>query len=93
MFSEFAYEIWLDLKDRFQQSNGSRIFQLRLELINHNQKQNSVAIYFMKLKALWEELNKFQAQLYLWKMYMWRTQGAKYIFTNGICHVISHGIK
>ena len=60
IFSESAYEIWLDLKERFQQSNGPRIFQLRRELINHKQHQNSVAIYFTKLKALYEELNNFK---------------------------------
>ena len=35
IFSESAYEIWLDLKERFQQSNGPIIFQLRRKLINH----------------------------------------------------------
>ncbi|XP_024030943.1 uncharacterized protein LOC112094408 [Morus notabilis] len=33
IFSESGYEIWLDLEDRFQQSNGPRIFQLRRELV------------------------------------------------------------
>ena len=59
LFSEFASEIWNDLRDRFQQSNGPRVFQLRRELINHNQNQSSVGEYFMKLKALWEEMNVF----------------------------------
>ena len=60
IFTESAYEIWLDLKDRFQQSNGPRIFQLRRELINLHQYQNSAGIYFTKLKAIWEELNNFR---------------------------------
>ena len=51
-FSESTYNIWCDLRDRFQQNNGPRIFQLKRELINHNQNQNSVGIYFTKLKAL-----------------------------------------
>ena len=45
----FAYstrEIWLDLKDRFQQRNGPRIFQLRRELMNLVQDQNFVSVYF-----------------------------------------------
>ena len=37
IFSNFAYEIWLDLKETFQQSNGLRIFQLRKELITLHQ--------------------------------------------------------
>ena len=52
LFSEFASEIWYDLRDRFQQSNGPRVFQLRRELINHNENQSSVGVYFTKLKAL-----------------------------------------
>ena len=52
IFVESAAEIWLDLKDRFQQSNGPRIFQLRRELINLSQDQSSFSVYFTKLKAL-----------------------------------------
>ena len=28
LFSDSAFEIWIDLRDCFQQSNGPRIFQL-----------------------------------------------------------------
>lgn len=62
IFADSAQEIWLHLKDRFQQSNGPRIFQLRRDLINHCQGQTSVSVYFTKLKALWEELNNFRPQ-------------------------------
>ena len=60
IFSESAAKIWLDLKDRFQQSNGPRIFQLRCELVSLTQDQNSVSVYFTKLKALWEELSNYR---------------------------------
>ena len=60
IFSETASDIWLDLKDRFQQSNGPRIFQLRRDLINLHQDQDSVSVYFTKMKALWEELSNFR---------------------------------
>ena len=59
----FAYsttEIWLDLKDRFQQRNGPRIFQLRRELMNLVQDQNFVSVYFTKLKTIWEELSNYK---------------------------------
>ncbi|KAL5570625.1 hypothetical protein UlMin_027200 [Ulmus minor] len=59
MFASSAREIWLDLKDRFQQKNGPRIFQLRRELMNLRQDQNSVSIYFTKLKTIWEELSNY----------------------------------
>lgn len=61
IFAESA-DIWEDLKDRFQQSNGPRIFQLRRELINHRQGQTSISVYFTKLKTIWEELNSFKPQ-------------------------------
>ncbi|XP_057473002.1 uncharacterized protein LOC130761511 [Actinidia eriantha] len=60
IFSASAYEIWIDLKDRFQQSNGPRIFQLRRELMNHVQDQSPVSVYFTKLKTIWEELNNYR---------------------------------
>ena len=52
IYSNLAFDIWLDLKDRFQQSNGPRIFQLHRELINHLQREQSVSVYFTKLKAI-----------------------------------------
>ena len=60
IFIDSTYDIWLDLKDMFQQSNGPRIFHLRRELINLHQDQNSVGVYYTKLKAIWEELNNLR---------------------------------
>ncbi|KAL5547625.1 hypothetical protein UlMin_002856 [Ulmus minor] len=60
MFASSAREIWLDLKDRFQQKNGPRIFQLKRELMNLRQDQNSVSIYFTKLKTIREELSNYR---------------------------------
>ncbi|XP_073020945.1 uncharacterized protein [Primulina eburnea] len=60
LFAESAAEIWQDLKERFQQSNGPRVFQLKRDLINLRQEQDSVSVYFTKLKTLWEELTSFR---------------------------------
>ncbi|XP_068650569.1 uncharacterized protein [Aristolochia californica] len=60
IFFASAREIWLDLRDRFQQINGPRIFQLKPELMNLHQDQNSVSIYFTKLKTIWEELSNYR---------------------------------
>ena len=60
MFSDSAFEIWNDLRDCFQQSNGPRIFQLRRDLLNHVQNQQFVSVYVTKLKTLWEELSNFR---------------------------------
>ncbi|XP_073307175.1 uncharacterized protein [Primulina huaijiensis] len=42
LFSESAANIWDDLKERFQQSDGPRIFQLRRDLVNLGQEQLSL---------------------------------------------------
>lgn len=60
IFSDSATEIWLDLQNRFQQSNGPHIFQLQQELLNLVQNQNSINVHFTKLKALWNELSKYR---------------------------------
>ena len=60
IFSDSATDIWIDLKDRFQQSNGPIIFELRRALLNLHQDQNSVSLYFTKLQTLWEELTNYR---------------------------------
>ncbi|KAK6162863.1 hypothetical protein DH2020_002704 [Rehmannia glutinosa] len=42
LFSESARDIWLDLQERFQQSNGPRLFQLRRDLLIL--KQDNISI-------------------------------------------------
>ena len=59
IFSDSATEIWVDFKEQFQQSNGPRIFELHRALLNLTQEQNSVSIYFTKLKTIWEELTNY----------------------------------
>ncbi|KAF5480603.1 hypothetical protein F2P56_001339 [Juglans regia] len=48
--------LWLELQDRFTQQNGPRIFQLKRDLASLSQGQDSVSIYFGRLKAFWDEL-------------------------------------
>lgn len=55
-----AYEIWNDLKEKFQKSNGPWIFQLRRDPMNLTQDQNSISAYFTKLKTMWDELSNFR---------------------------------
>lgn len=55
IYSSSASEIWLDLQERFKQSNGPKIFELKRELLGLQQGTLSVSQYFTKLKSLWEE--------------------------------------
>ena len=60
LFSDTALEIWNDLQDRFKQSNGPRIFEIRQNLLTLVQNHQSISAYFTKLKILWEELSSFR---------------------------------
>ena len=48
--------MWTELKDRFTQQNGHRIFQLRRDLATLRQDKDSVSSYFGNLKTLWDEM-------------------------------------
>lgn len=59
LFSDSTFEIWIDLRDRF--SNVMVLgFKLGRDLLNHFRNQQSVSVYFSKLKALLEELSNFR---------------------------------
>lgn len=60
IYVESAHELWLDLKESFQLKYKPRIFQLKHELMSLAQDQNSVSIYFTKLKTTWEELSNYR---------------------------------
>ncbi|XP_038895765.1 uncharacterized protein LOC120083929 [Benincasa hispida] len=55
LFTESAQAIWLDLQDCFQRRNGPRIFHLKRELSSLKQDQDSVTMYFTKMKSFCDE--------------------------------------
>ncbi|XP_075494847.1 uncharacterized protein LOC142532430 [Primulina tabacum] len=60
MYIPTAYEIWIDLRDRFQQSNAPRIFQIKKLLNGLHQGSMDVTTYYTRLRTLWDELKDFQ---------------------------------
>ncbi|KAF7143763.1 hypothetical protein RHSIM_Rhsim05G0166600 [Rhododendron simsii] len=61
LFAHTARAIWIDLSDRFLQSNAPQIYQLTVQSISAlKQEELSVSAYFTKLKSLWDELNSLQ---------------------------------
>ena len=60
IYTDSAHKMWIDIRDRFQQRNGPRIFQLCREIMTLVQGQDSVSMYFTKLKIIWEELNNYR---------------------------------
>lgn len=60
LFSESTWDIWIDLKEHFEKSNGLWIFQLKRDLATLSQNQQSVSLYFTKLKTVWDELSQYR---------------------------------
>ncbi|KAF8397472.1 hypothetical protein HHK36_016389 [Tetracentron sinense] len=48
--------VWLDLEERFSQSNNPRIFHLKRAICNLQQDQQSLVSYYNTLKSYWDEL-------------------------------------
>ena len=60
LYIETVSKIWQDLRDRFHQSNGPRIFQIKKHPIALNQGAMDVNSYFTRFKILWDEYKDFQ---------------------------------
>ncbi|KAI9197783.1 hypothetical protein LWI28_004490 [Acer negundo] len=52
MYIDTAVDVWIDLYDRFHQSNGPRVFQIKQQLNSLSQGSNDVTTYYTKLKIL-----------------------------------------
>lgn len=57
MYKLSAHKIWIDLKDRHDKVDGSRIFYLHKEISTLSQGTSSVSIYFSNMADLWEEFD------------------------------------
>jgi len=55
LFSVSSRQIWLDLEQRFGQSDGTKFFQLKKDLYSISQGIRDIAAYFTKIKRLWDE--------------------------------------
>ncbi|KAH0683951.1 hypothetical protein KY290_022586 [Solanum tuberosum] len=51
-----AAELWQELKDRYDQTNGAKLYQLQKEISDLVQGSMDVTTYYTKMKRLWEEL-------------------------------------
>ncbi|KAL6176255.1 hypothetical protein ACLB2K_052890 [Fragaria x ananassa] len=50
-----AHEVWEDLHERLSQANVTRIFKIQRDINSLQQEGLSISVYYMKLKALWDE--------------------------------------
>jgi len=59
LYVDSARELWSELTERFGDSNGPLLYQLEKEISELCQGNDSVVVYYTKLKKLWEELSDF----------------------------------
>ncbi|KAH0707278.1 hypothetical protein KY290_011872 [Solanum tuberosum] len=57
VYATSAYDVWQDLKERFDKVNRMRLYQLYREINSLVQGTDSVSNYFTRLKNLWNEYN------------------------------------
>lgn len=57
LYVNSSQQLWEELTERFGQSNGPLLFQLEKDISDLNQGNDSVVVYYTKLKKLWDELN------------------------------------
>lgn len=62
LYIDSAKEMWDELKERFAESNGPRVFQLQRSISSLLQGEMKVSSYFTKLKGFWDELMNFKPQ-------------------------------
>ncbi|XP_019263197.1 PREDICTED: uncharacterized protein LOC109240960 [Nicotiana attenuata] len=52
-----AQELWKELEDRYDQTNGAKLYQLQREINDLSQGILDITGYYTKMKKLWKELN------------------------------------
>nr|XP_010315243.1 uncharacterized protein LOC104645417 [Solanum lycopersicum] len=52
-----ALELWTELEDRYDQTNGAKLYQTQKEINDLNQGILDITTYYTRMKKLWEELN------------------------------------
>ncbi|KAH0692446.1 hypothetical protein KY285_019543 [Solanum tuberosum] len=50
-------ELWRELEDRYEQTNGAKLYQIQREINDLSQGSLDITGYYTKLKKLWEELS------------------------------------
>lgn len=52
--------MWSEVCERFGQSNGPQIYQLKKGLESLSQENMSIVMYFGKMKKFWDELHNLR---------------------------------
>ncbi|KAH0692694.1 hypothetical protein KY290_020821 [Solanum tuberosum] len=58
-FFDTACELCKDLEERFWQGNASRAHQFKMEIVNTQQHDQTMSVYYTKLQGLWDEYGSY----------------------------------
>ena len=48
-------ELWQELDDRYDQTNGAKLYQIQKEINDLTQGVLDITIYYTRMKKLWED--------------------------------------
>lgn len=52
-----ALELWTEIEDRYDQTNGAKLYQTQKEINDLSQGILDITAYYTRMKKLWDELN------------------------------------
>ncbi|KAK9666335.1 hypothetical protein RND81_14G178000 [Saponaria officinalis] len=55
-YADSSQQLWDELQERLNQTNGPLLYQLRKEMMQITQGDDTVAEYYSRLKSVWEDL-------------------------------------
>lgn len=58
-----AVELWNELEDRYDQTNGAKLYKIHKEINDLSQGISDITDYYTKMKKLWEELNSLNTKM------------------------------
>ncbi|XP_016477112.1 uncharacterized protein LOC107798607 [Nicotiana tabacum] len=61
-YASNAFELWKELEDKYDQTNGTKLYQIQKEINDLTQGVLDITGYYTKMKKLWEELNMISAK-------------------------------
>lgn len=56
-YARDALELWMQSEDRYDQTNGAKLFQIQKEINDLSQGVLDITVYYTRMKKLWEELS------------------------------------
>lgn len=60
LFLQSTHEIWSELNQRYEQSNGALIYKIQKQLYSINQGSEDFLSYFTKMKKIWDGIRMIQ---------------------------------